>query len=108
VRGTPTEDALSRMHVKYGTVASPKEGLDALRNGKIDALAYDRPILAWMIREGGLTADLSEVTFEPQDYAIALRSASPLRKDVNVALLEAEQSDWWKDVLFRYLGQTAN
>jgi polar amino acid transport system substrate-binding protein len=108
VRGTPTEDALSRMRVKYRTVASPKEGLEALRTGKIDALAYDRPILAWMIREGGLTADLSEVTFEPQDYAIALRSASPLRKDVNVALLEAEQSDWWKDVLFRYLGQTAN
>jgi ABC-type amino acid transport substrate-binding protein len=61
VRGTPTEEALSRMHVKYTTVASPKNGLEALRNGKIDALAYDRPILAWMIREGGLTADRGDV-----------------------------------------------
>ncbi|WP_407175157.1 transporter substrate-binding domain-containing protein [Bradyrhizobium sp. STM 3562] len=108
VQGTATEDALSRMRVKYRTVASPKEGFEALRKGTIDAFAYDRPILAWMIRQGGLSAELSEVRFEPQDYAIALRSDSPLRKELNVALLEAEQSDWWNDVLFRYLGQTTN
>lgn len=70
------------MDVKYRTVASPKEGLEALRNGEIDALAYDRPILAWMIREGGLTADLGEVTFEPQDYALrfAARAAAKGRQ----------------------------
>jgi ABC-type amino acid transport substrate-binding protein len=46
------------------------------------------------------------VSFEPQDYAIALRNDSTLRKEINIALLQAEQSDWWKDVLFRYLGQS--
>jgi len=45
------------------------------------------------------------VTFEPQDYAIGLREDSALRKQIDVALLEAEESDWWKDVLCRYLGQ---
>jgi len=45
------------------------------------------------------------VTFSPQDYAIALRNDSSLRKQINVALLEAEETDWWKDILFRYLGQ---
>jgi polar amino acid transport system substrate-binding protein len=99
VRGTATEDALSRMRVKYRTVPSANDGFEALRKGTIDAFAYDRPILAWMIQQRGLSAELSEVTFEPQDYAIALR------KQINIALLEAEQSDWWKDIQFRYLGQ---
>ncbi len=108
VQGTATEDALTRMRIKYTTVPSPRQGFEALRKGRIDAFAYDQPILAWMIREGGLSAELSGVRFEPQDYAIALRSGSPLRKAINIALLEAEQSDWWREVLFRYLGQTTN
>jgi hypothetical protein len=30
-----------------------------------------------------------------------------LRKPLNVALLDVEKSDWWKDILFRYLGEAA-
>jgi ABC-type amino acid transport substrate-binding protein len=108
VQDTATADALSRMRVKYKTVPSPEAGFTALGKGTIDAFAYDRPILAWMIRKGGLAADLSDVTFEPQNYAIALHADGALRKQLNIALLETEESDWWKDVLFRYLGQPAN
>ncbi|MGY3534687.1 substrate-binding periplasmic protein [Bradyrhizobium sp. USDA 4452] len=106
VQGTATEEALSRMRVKHHGVASAAQGFQALQQGRIDALAYDRPILAWMIRQGSLSAELTDVTFEPQSYAIALREDRVLRKRLNIALLEAGQSDWWKDVLFRYLGQT--
>jgi polar amino acid transport system substrate-binding protein len=108
VGGTATEDALSRMRIRYRTVTSAEQGLDMLQSGLIDALAYDRPILAWMIRQGGLSTELTDVTFEPQSYAIALRNDRTLRKRINMALLEAEQTDWWKDVLFRYLGQAPN
>lgn len=107
VRGTSAEETLSRMRIKYRTVVSPKDGFEALQQGTIDALAYDRPILAWMIRQDGSSSiELTDVTFEPQSYAIALRNDSALRKQINVALLEIEESDWWKDILFRYLGQT--
>jgi len=105
VRGTATADALSRMRVRFHEVGSAAQGFKALQGGSIDALAYDRPILAWMIRQDSLSAELSDVTFEPQSYAIALRDDRNLRKQLNVALLEATQSDWWKDILFRYLGQ---
>jgi len=109
VRGTSTEDALSRMRIKYRTVVSPKDGFEALHEGTIDALAYDRPILAWMIRQDSSSSvELTDVTFEPQSYAIALRNDSAMRKQINVALLEVEESDWWKDTLFRYLGQSGN
>jgi polar amino acid transport system substrate-binding protein len=109
VRGTSTEDALSRMRIKYRTVVSPKDGFEALQEGTIDALVYDRPILAWMIHQDSSSSiELTDVTFEPQSYAIAMPSDSALRRPINVALLEAEEADWWKGVLFRYLGQTAN
>jgi polar amino acid transport system substrate-binding protein len=108
VQGTATEDALSRMRIRYHVVASPAHGFEALQKGAIDALAYDRPILAWMIRRGNLSAELTDVTFEPQSYAIALRNDRALRKRLNVALLEAEQSEWWKDIQFRYFGQAPN
>jgi ABC-type amino acid transport substrate-binding protein len=108
VAGTATEEALSRMRIEYRAVASAAQGFRALQRGSIDALAYDRPILAWMIRQGGQSAELTDVVFEPQSYAIALRDDRALRKRLNVALLEAGQSDWWKDILFRYLGQVAN
>jgi polar amino acid transport system substrate-binding protein len=109
VRGTSTESALLRMRIKYRTVVSAKDGFEALQEGTIDALAYDRPILAWMIRQDGSSSiELADVTFEPQSYAIALPNDSALRKPINVALLEVQESDWWKDILFRYLGDTAN
>jgi polar amino acid transport system substrate-binding protein len=108
VQGAATEDALSRRRIKFRAFTSPAQGFGALQAGSIDAFVYDRPILAWMIRQGGLAAELTDVTFEPQSYAIALRSDQPLRKELNVALLKAEQSDWWKDLLFRYLGQRVN
>jgi ABC-type amino acid transport substrate-binding protein len=108
VQGTATEDALTRMHIRFNTVTTPAEGFKALQNGSVDALAYDKPILAWIIRQGGVDAELTDVTFEPQSYAIALRNDRALRKQLNITLLEAEQSDWWKDVLFRYLGQARN
>ena len=105
VEGTETENALSRLRVRYRKIPSTTQGFEALRDGTIDAFAYDRPILAWMIRQGSLSAELTDVTFDPQNYAIALRSDAALRKQINVELLKAEQSDWWKDTLFRYLGQ---
>jgi polar amino acid transport system substrate-binding protein len=109
VRGTSTEDALSRMRIKYRTVVSPKDGFEALQEGTIDALAYDRPILAWMIHQDASSSiELADVTFEPQSYAIALPNDSALRKPINVALLEAEASNGWKDIFYRYLGQTVN
>jgi polar amino acid transport system substrate-binding protein len=108
VQGVATEDALSRKRIKFRAFASLSQGFGALQGGSIDALVHDRPILAWMIRQGGLTAELTDVTFEPQSYAIALRNDRTLRKELNVELLKAEQSDWWKDILFRYLGQRTN
>jgi len=35
----------------------------------------------------------------------ALPTSSPLRQELNLALLEAIESDWWDQTLFQYLGR---
>ncbi len=103
--GTSTEDTLSRLHVRYQRFGSPGEGLSALRERSLDAFVYDKPLLAWLIRQSfSSSLELVDATFEPQEYAFALQSDSPLRRRLNVAILETTHSDWWNQTTFRYLG----
>lgn len=47
-----------------------------------------------------------DVTFDSQNYAIALPKGSPLGQMLDLPLLEATESDWWQQRLFEYLGKT--
>jgi polar amino acid transport system substrate-binding protein len=105
VRGTAADSTLTKIRVKHRGYESAAEGLNAVRAGKIDAFVFDKPLLAWTIRQNYSSAvQLLDTTFDSQNYAFVLPNGSPLRKSVTVALLNAAQSDWWKDATFRYLG----
>jgi polar amino acid transport system substrate-binding protein len=105
VAGTSTEEALTHMRIKYRTFTTPQDGLKALRAHTIDAFVYDKPLLAWLIRQSlSSSIELLDKTFDVQDYAFALPGGSPLRKSVNVALLDARRSEWWDQTTFQYLG----
>jgi polar amino acid transport system substrate-binding protein len=93
------------MRIKYRAFATLQDGLQALRAHKLDAFVYDRPLLAWGIQQGFASSiELVDATFEPQEYAFAVAGNFPLRKTLNVAVLDAIHSDWWKQITFRYLG----
>lgn len=105
VAGTSTEVSLVRMRANFLTFPSARDGLLALRERRIDAFVYDRPLLAWTINhEFRSTVQLLDATFEPQHYAFALPTGSPLRKPLNLSILKAVQSPWWDEALYRYLG----
>ena len=105
VAGSSTEDALARIRTTFTAYPSARDGLQALRAGEIDAFVYDRPLLAWIVnRDFRSSVQLLETSFDPQNYAFALPANSPLRKPLNVAILNATKSGWWDETLFRYLG----
>jgi ABC-type amino acid transport substrate-binding protein len=105
VVGTSTEDALSKMRIGYSKFATPENGLNALREHSLDAFVYDKPILAWIVRQHfSSSIELIDTTFEAQKYAFALPINHPLRKSINITALDAIQSDWWENTVFRYLG----
>jgi polar amino acid transport system substrate-binding protein len=105
VAGTTAENALARMNVEYVAYAKPLDGLNDLKADKLDAFVYDRPLLAWNVRRHHPFAiKLLDSTFEPQSYAFAVPTGSPLRKSISISILNAIQSDWWTQTRFRYLG----
>jgi polar amino acid transport system substrate-binding protein len=105
VSGTSTEEALARLRIAHRGFTTLEDGIKALKGGRIDAIVYDKPLLAWFIREKYFSSvELLDITFDPQNYAFALPEGSPIRKKFNVAILDATHSDWWEQTTVRYLG----
>ena len=105
VQGSATEEYLTGRRIAYRRFPSPQDGLTAIRNGDLDAFVYDKPLLAWIIREQfASSAALLDVSFDQQMYGIALPLGSQLRKPIDLAILETVQSESWRQILFSYLG----
>lgn len=102
VSGSSSVDFLNEQRIGHQGFDSPTAALTALRTGDIDAVIYDRPLLSWLVRGGFPTLQVLTVTFDPQNYAIALPQNSVLRVPLDVALLETVTSDWWQQTLYRY------
>mgnify|MGYP001056068766 CR=1 FL=1 len=105
VRGTATVDYLTEERLGFRLYPTAAAGLRAAEAGDIDAFVYDRPLLAWSLREDFPRLDLAAVTLDRQGYAIALPLGSPLREPLDVALLDTLHTEWWKETLFRHLGR---
>ena len=107
IAGTETTEYLGREHIAYQVFADAEAGLSALQKGRIDALSYDRPLLLWLVNERfSGSVQVLDATFDPQVYAIALPQGSELRMPIDLALLDAVRSDWWRETLFAYLGRS--
>ncbi len=105
VQGTASLDYLAHRRIRYRAVASPEAGLEAVGRGELDALVYDQPILDWLARtKFSDTVNVLDVTFDRQNYAIALPNGSKLREPINVVLMELVRTAWWEDLSTKYLG----
>ena len=106
VAGSATTDYLLANRIHYRGFGNAEAGLQALQSGSIDAFVYDKPLLAWTVlqRFSG-TVEVLEMDFDPQYYAAAFQPGSPLRKPFDIAVLDEIKSEWWREVLFRYLGE---
>ena len=66
---------------------------------------YDEALLKYLVNtEFAESIRVLPVSFNMQDYAIALELESPLRKPLNAALLRCRASDLSDELIYRYLG----
>ena len=106
VGGTAALTYLTHERIEYRVFATPRDGLQALKAGTLDAFVYDRPLLAWLAnQEFGSSVQVLDATFDRQNYAIALPRESPLRLPLNEAIVEATRTDWWQDLINKYIGR---
>lgn len=106
VERSTAADFLRSRRIAFRSVGSAGEALAEVVDDRADAVVYDRPLLQHLVRQEHPTAaQVLTVSFQTQDYAIALAQGSPLRKRINTEILKVRASDAWRDTLFRYLGE---
>jgi polar amino acid transport system substrate-binding protein len=95
---------LKANHIDY--LAFDRSALfEALTKGKIQGVLYDEPFLRYVCRtEYPGQFIVLPLSLEKQLYAFALREGSPLREPLNRALLLKMHEPFWRDLLYRYLG----
>jgi ABC-type amino acid transport substrate-binding protein len=106
VKNSTGEEYLKKKQISCRGFSSAEDALQELVHGRADALVYDAPMLKYLINkdyEG--KARVLERTLAPQAYGIALPQGSSLREFVNRVLLGKVNEPWWRETLFKYLGE---
>ena len=81
-----------------------ESGLLAVKNGSVDAMVYDAPLLQYYINNKfRKSLTLTGAQFETQNYSIIVPQDSKRLEKINQALLEIINSPAWEDILHRYL-----
>lgn len=105
VTGSTSASYLASRRVGAREFSTLREALEALNEGKVQAVVYDAPILRHRLTEerfASLTILPSE--FETQHYAIALPENSRWREAIDRALLKVVGSASYQETLQTYLG----
>jgi ABC-type amino acid transport substrate-binding protein len=106
IANTTTVDYLQRHRIRHSDFPTAQVALKALQANSIDALVYDKPLLTWLIlQDYSSTLRVLDITFDTQNYAIALPKGSALREILDTPLMEQTESDWWEQTVFQYLGK---
>ena len=106
IANTTSESYLKQTHISFHPFGSTQEGLAALKEGKVQALVYDAPILRYYIHQNYFgSLEVLPYRLQRQEYGIALQPNSPLREQINVVLLQKIREKAWQDRLSQYLGE---
>jgi len=81
------------------------DALDALDQGKVDAVVDDAPNISYALAHAHDKITILPGTFANHGYAFGLQRDSPLRHEFNAALLKATAADSWTSLLVSYLGK---
>lgn len=105
VKGTAVVANLEEMNARVVECDGLDDAVMATSTGRADAVVFDAPVLAYRIRKNDRCGvRLVGPTFEKQDYGIAIPAGSPLREQVNAALLTLRESGKLAEIGRKWLG----
>lgn len=106
ISNSATDEWLSDERIGFRGNPDVETGLQAIRDGELDAFVYDEPVLRYLVRTGFAEAlRMIPGGFGRQDYGIALPQGSALREPVNVSMLRIVESDDWRTEVLGTLGE---
>ena len=106
VKGSTAENWLNAKGAKVVLLGDVMECISALKNGDVNAVVYDAPVLKY--EAGKLHDDSLQMVgpvFERQNYAFALQQDSPLRERLNQALLKLTEQGAGTELRQKFFGE---
>ncbi len=105
VEGAPAQHAVHALGAEPVAFADVAAGLSALSAGHVEAFVHDAQVLIWE-SAGVPGVSVADFRFKPQDYAIVLPGGSPLREQINRALLDLIGTAEWGATENYYFGRS--
>lgn len=106
VTDSSAEKVLKKHNIKNTDFKSSEDALEALTNGKLDAVVDDRMVIAYYLQNGyGNKVRLLPVHFHEFFLSFAMPDSSPIRETLNIELLDLIHSSEWNMQLSYWLGK---
>ncbi len=107
IAGTFTETYFTENRISYITAQNLEELTQMLKNGEIEAIVADYPLLKYYLN----THKKEQFKMLPHKiheffYAIPIGENVLLREQINQSLQQYIETEEWQDQLFNYLGET--
>jgi polar amino acid transport system substrate-binding protein len=101
VQGTTSEIILKNLGAIVIPLIKIEEAYKKLGKNEVDAVVFDAPILIYYtLNDGAEWAEVVGELFDNQDYGIVLQENSPLREEINRAILAIKENGYY-DVLYK-------
>ena len=105
VSGSTGEDFLNKIESEVVSVSDINEAYSKLKREEIDAVVFDAPVSIYYEKnDEEHKIKIVGVIFEKQQYGIAMQRESSLRKDVNLALLNIQESGQYDLIYKKWFG----
>jgi ABC-type amino acid transport substrate-binding protein len=102
LEGTASESYLRHQHIRTKLFPTITGALQAVATGQVDAFVHDFATLKYLSHSRSDLTVLPEIV-ENENYAFVLANGSPLREQINVAMLAITEQPMWRDIKLRYL-----
>ena len=103
--GTTSQRFMQRINAVVYSYDRIEDAYKWLKNGRLDAVVYDRPNLQYYAQhEGKEWSQVVGRTFAPQDYGMAIPQGSHLREELNRVLLAMLEDGRMEQIRSKWFG----
>jgi ABC-type amino acid transport substrate-binding protein len=104
IKASTSEEYLRTKGIRARSIQDLETALDMLKQGEVDALIYDEPLLKYMIDKKPYAREIviAPAKFMTQYYAYALPLKKTKIQPLNLAMIERIESLEWKKRLVEY------
>ena len=106
ISGSTSADFLIARDINYIGFYSPDQIFEALETGRVEAVVFDAPILAYYTTTKTTDQEIQLLSriYRRENYGIALPSRSPLKEDIDRALLHLRETGVYDQLVQQWFG----